>query len=153
MKFATYIQYIYLQILDTIIYKYHFLKKSVNYSGKSICHRQYLTGKYLHRWKFNMAWTRKRSPGQYMEKNQTGKYPRALYFIFFPNDISKFLRKKCNFGNSCSLYQGWNEFFIHYIKAVYLVKFQGSWALFTISSISLYQGSLYQGSGVPVFPI
>ena len=58
------------------------------------------------------------------------------------------MRKKCKLGNSCSLYQVWNEFFIHYIKAVYLVKFEGSWVLFTISSISLYQGSLYQGLGV-----
>ena len=31
---------------------------------------------------------------------------------------------------------------------MYLVKFEGSWVLFTISSISLYRGSLYQGSGV-----
>ena len=60
-------------------------------------------------------------------------------------------KKKCNFGNSCSLYQGWNEFFIHYIKAVYLVKFEGSWVLFTISSISLYRGSLYQGLGVCIY--
>ena len=87
--------------------------KSVNYSGKSKC----------------------------LDRKIPKKVPWALNFNISLMIYLNFWEKKCILGNSCSLYQVWNEFFIHYIKAVYLVKFEGSWVLFTIST-------LYQGLGV-----